>query len=228
MLGRLSCVRHIAIAAMGMGIAMGAQAQTRVSINGLVADSVQVFSQDAMDAYAIKSVTVSARGNTAGSGDTFRMPITEIYLGNSKYVGIGGGIVKGGAVGSALDISCLSDVTGQRIGLTLANFRIDYHRKLVMADVTPHGGQTITNQAVYTYKVRRAMAIEADASGKLVLDERLVGLRMTTNMVKQMTQSLELDEISVAVIESIEFGELKQKIDIAFRPLVSDKPYTAQ
>ncbi len=228
MLGRLSCVRHIAIAAMGMGIAMGAQAQTRVSINGLVADSVQVFSQDAMDAYAIKSVTVSARGNTAGSGDTFRLPITEIYLGNSKYVGIGGGIVKGGAVGSALDISCLSDVTGQRIGLTLANFRIDYHRKLVMADVTPHGGQTITNQAVYTYKVRRAMAIEADASGKLVLDERLVGLRMTTNMVKQMTQSLELDEISVVVVESIELGELKQKLDIAFRPLVSDKPYTAQ
>lgn len=228
MLDRLSCVRQIAIAALGLGVAIGAQAQTRVSINGLVADSVQVFSQDAMDAYSLKSVTVSARGNTAGSGDTFRMPITEIYLGNSKYTGIGGGIVKGGAVGSALDISCLSEITGRRIGLTLANFRIDYHRKLVMADVTPHGSQTIANQAVYTYKVRRAMAIEADASGKLVLDERLVGLRLTPTMITQMTQALELDEVSVAVIESIEFGELKQKIDIAFRSPVSATPYAPQ
>jgi hypothetical protein len=224
----LSGVRHVAIAALSLGVAAGVQAQTRISINGLVADSVQVFSQDALDAYDLKSVTVTARGNASGSGNTFRLPITEVYLGNSKYSGIAGGIVKGGAVGSALEIACISDITGQRIGLTLANFRIDYHRKQVMADVTPLGGQTLANQAVYTYKVRRAMAIEADASGKLVLDERLVGLRLTPAMVAQMTRSLELDEISVAVIESIEFGELKQKIDIAFRAPVSDKPYIPQ
>ena len=228
MLNRLSRVRQVAIAALALGVAVGAHAQTKVSINGLVADSVQVFSQDAMDAYAIKSVTVTARGNTSGAGDTFRMPITEIYLGNSKYAGIGGAIVKGGAVGSALEITCLSEITGKRIGLTLANFRIDYHRKLVMADVTPLGSQTLANQAVYSYKVRRAMAIEADANGKLVLDERLVGLRLVPGMVTQMTHALELDEISVAVIESIEFGELKQKIDIALRSTVSDKPYIPQ
>lgn len=228
MLTRLSCVRHIAIAAMCLGIAMGAQAKTRVSINGLVADSVQVFSQDAMDAFAIKSVTVSARGNTAGGGDTFRMPITEIYLGPSKYTGIGGGIFKGGSIGAALEMTRVSTRSGKLIGTTLANFRIDYHRKLVLADVTPIGGATLPEQPVYTYTVRRAMAIEPDASGKLTLEESLTGLRLTSSMVQHFKQVLELDKISTVIIESIEFGELKQKIDIAYRSPVSATPYTPQ
>lgn len=228
MFRNLSSVRHVAIAALSLGIAAGVHAQTRMSVNGLVADSVMVFSQKALDAYDLKYVTVTARGNASGAGGTFRMPITEVYLGQSKYSGIGGGIVKGGAVGSALEINGVSDITGERVGLTMANFRIDYHRKQVMADVTPMGGQTLTNQAVYDYKVRRAMAIEADASGKLVLDERLVGLRLTPSMLALMTRVLELDEFSVGVIETLDFGELKQKIDIAFRAPVSDKPYTPQ
>lgn len=131
-------------------------------------------------------------------------------------------------MGSALEINGVSDITGERVGLTMANFRIDYHRKQVMADVTPMGGQTLTNQAVYDYKVRRAMAIEADASGKLVLDERLVGLRLTPSMLALMTRVLEFDEFSVGVVETLDFGELKQRIDIAFRAPVSDKPYTPQ
>lgn len=228
MFRRFSTPRQLAIAALSLGIAAGVQAQTRVSINGLVADSVQVFSSDALDAFGLKEVTVSARGTTTGSGDTFRMPITEIYLGPSKYTGIGGGIFKGGSIGAALDMSRNSEVTGQPIGATLANFRIDYHRKLVLADFTPKGGKTLPEQPVYSYKVRRAMAIEADTSGKLTLDEKLVGLRMTPVMVQHLTQALELDEVAVAVIEGIEFGELRQKIDIAFRPLVSATPYTPQ
>lgn len=224
----LSCLRSVALVAAGLGIAAGAHAQTRLSINGLVADSVQTFSADALDAFSLKEVSVTARGNTAGAAGSFRMPITEIYLGASKYTGIGGGVVKGGSIGSALEITRISEESGRRIGLTLANFRIDYHRKLVLADVTPWGGKTVPEQAVYTYKVRRAMATEPDASGKLVLDERLVGLRLTPSMIERFTQALELDEISVAVIESTDFGELRQKIDIALRTPVSATPYVPQ
>lgn len=228
MLKHLTGTRPLAIAALGLGIALNAQAQTRLSINGLVADSVQVFSENAMDAFGLKNVTVAARGTASGGGDTFRMPITEIYLGSSKYTDIGGGVVKGGSIGAALEMTRQSTKTGKLIGTTLANFRIDYHRKLVLADVTPLGRATLPEQPVYTYTVRRAMAIEPDTSGKLTLDETLTGLRLTPSMVQHFKQVLELDKISVSIIESIEFGELKQKIGIAFRSPVSDKPYIPQ
>lgn len=228
MLARLSCVRHIAIAAMGLGIAMGAQAQTRVSINGVVADTIQTFSKGAMAANRASGISIHARGNTSGGANSFAMPITEIHIGRSKYVGLGDATVLGRTVGSALEIERIVEDTGERLTMTLANCGVDYHRRLVLCDATPMGGQTQLSQPVYTFTVRDAMAMEPDVNGKFVLRELLSKLTLTPTMLAQMASALQLDAMSVAAIRKLDFGTLENKIEIALRKQVVATPYIPQ
>ena len=203
-----------------------ASAQLRISLNGVSGDSVQIFSEDALGAFDLKGVTVAAKGNTVQTnGSSYRMPITEIYLGPSKYTGLAGGIFKGGAIGSALLIARTSEVSGKRIGLTLANFRIDYHRKQVLADVTPVGGKTTAGQAIYNFKVLRPMVQEPNAQGKLALEEVLGNLIFTPETLASLTAALELDELATFVISELDNGKLVQKIDLTLRAPVPTAPY---
>lgn len=220
-----SLMRWTAAAVCAFG-ATTASAQLRISINSLTADSVQVFSEDALVAFDLKGATVTAKGNAVQTnGSSYRMPITEIYLGPSKFTGLAGGILKGGATGSALLISRDSEVTGKRIGVTLANFRIDYHRKQVLADVTPTGGKTTADQAIYNFKVLRPMVLEPNAQGKFALEEVLGDLRFTPETIASLTAALELDEVAVAVISDIDNGKLVQKIDLTLRAPARTAPY---
>lgn len=202
-----------------------ANAQLRLPVNTLTADSVQTFSQDALGAFDLKGVSITAKGNTRASDASYRMPITELYLGPSKYTGVAGAIYKGGAVGSALLISRASEVTGQRIGLTLANFRINYHSKQVVADVTPLGGKTTPEQAIYNFKVVRPIVQEPNAQGKLALEEVLGDLRFTPETIRALVNALELDEIDEAVISDLDNGKLVQKIDLTPRAATPAAPY---
>lgn len=223
---RHSLMRWTAAVVCAFG-ATTASAQLRVAINSLTADSVQTFSEDALNDFDVKGVTVTAKGNTVQTtnGSSYRMPITEIYIGPSKYTGLAGGIFKGGAIGSALLISRDSEVNGKRIGVTLANFRVDYHRKQVLADVTPMGGKTTAGQAIYDFKVLRPMVQEPNAQGKLALEEVLGDLRFTPETIASLTTALELDEISVAVISDMDNGKLVQKIDLTLRVPAPTAPY---
>lgn len=205
-----------------------AVAQTRILINTLTADSFQTFSDDAVASFDLKNVTVTARGNAQATQDAYRMPITEIFLGPSKFTGLAGGTYKGGSVGSALEITRVHEKTGQRIGLTMANFRINYHSKKVIADVTPIGGKTTLEQAIYDFQVIRPMVFEPNAQGKFVLEETLGDLRLTPETVLTFTKALELDPVSVIVIKGIDFGTLVQNINLAPRAATSTTPYTAQ
>jgi hypothetical protein len=203
-----------------------ASAQLRISINGVSGDSIQVFSEGAMGAFELTGVTVTAKGNAVQTNsDSYRLPITEIYLGPSKYTGLAGGIVKGGAIGTGLLIARTSEVSGKRIGLTLANFRIDYHRKQVLADVTPLGGKTTANQAIYNFKVLRPMVQEPNAQGKLALEEVLGNLIFTPETLASLTAALELDELATFVISELDNGKLVQKIDLTLRAPVPTAPY---
>lgn len=220
-----SLMRWTAAAVCAFG-ATTASAQLRISINSLTADSVQIFSKDALFAFNLLETTVTAKGNTVQTnGSSYSMPITEVYLGPSKFTGPAGGIIKGGATGSALLISRDSEVTGKRVGVTLANFRIDYHRKQVLADVTPTGGKTTSDQAIYNFKVLRPMVLEPNAQGKLALEEVLGDLRFTPETIASLTVALELDAMAVAVIPHIDNGKLVQKIDLTLRAPARTAPY---
>lgn len=208
--------------------ATSATAQLRLPINSLAADSFQTFSDDAVNAFAMKNVTVTARGNTREADGEYRMPITEIYLGPSKYTGLGGGIFKGGSIGAALEFTRIQEKTGQRIGLTLANFRIDYHSKKVIADVTPIGGTTTPEQAIYDFQVIRPIVQEPNAQGKLVMEELLGDLRLTPEAVASFTKALSLDAVSVIVIKGIDFGTLFQSINLTIRATTPATPYIAK
>lgn len=203
-----------------------AQAQLRLPVNTLSADSFQTFSEDALAAYDLKGVTVTAKGNARAAADgSYRLPITELLIGPSKYVGMAGGVVKGGAVGSALLIARTSEISGKRIGLTLANFRTDYHGKRVLADVTPIGGKTTAGQAIYTFRVLRPIVLEPNAQGKFLMEEVLGDLRLTPESIASLVAALELDEIDQAVLTEIDNGTLVQKIDLTPRAAVSAAPY---
>ncbi len=206
--------------------ATSASAQLKILINGTKSDSIQTFSEDALNAYDLQGISVVAKGNTRMAGTSYRMPVTEIYLGSSKYTGIGGAAFKGASSGAALEIVRISDVSGKRIGLTLANFAIDYQRKQVLADITPFGGVTLKAQPLYNFKVIRPIVIgEPNAAGKYIMEEKLGNLRLTPGALAQFTTALELDEISVAVSESIEFGTLAQTIDLTPRAVTPTAPY---
>lgn len=205
-----------------------AMAQTRILLNTLTADSFQTFSDEAVASFDLKNVTVTARGNARETPDAYRMPITEIYLGPSKFTGLAGSTYKGGSVGSALEITRVHEKTGQRIGLTMANFRINYHSKKVIADVTPLGGTTTPEQAIYDFQVIRPMVFEPNAQGKFVLEETLGDLRLTPETVVSFTKALQLDAVSVIVIKGIDFGTLVQSINLAPRAATPTTPYIAQ
>ncbi len=205
-----------------------AMAQTRILINTLTADSFQTFSEDAIGAFELKNVTITARGNAQATPDAYRLPITEIYLGPSKFTGLAGGTYKGGSIGSALEITRVIKKTGQRVGLTMANFRINYHSKKVIADVTPIGGKTTLDQAIYDFQVIRPMVFEPNAQGKFVLEERLGELRLTPESVTSFTNALALDAVSVILIKALDFGTLVQSINLAPRAATSTTPYIAQ
>lgn len=224
----MSSLRPLALLAMGAAVGMGAQAQTRISINGVVADTIQTFSRGAMAANRASGITIYARGNTTGSGNSFVMPITEIYLGRSKYAGLPDATVMGRTVGSALEVERIVEDTGERLTITLANCGVDYHRRVVLCDATPMGGQTQASQPVYSFSVRNAMAMEPDVNGNFVLQESLTRLTLTPSMLSMMASALQLDAMSVAAIRKLDFGTLENKIQIALRKQVPAAPYTPQ
>ena len=90
-------VRSISIAAAVAVSAFSAQALT-IPTAALEANSYQVFSEAALDSYALFGVAITPLGNAtavAGTTDTFSLPVTSISI------GLTGGIASGKSTVSA-------------------------------------------------------------------------------------------------------------------------------
>ena len=49
---------------------------------------------------------------------------------------------------------------GAKIGVTIANFKLDFENHKVLADVTPIGGTTIAQMPVYSFNEAQALTLK--------------------------------------------------------------------
>lgn len=218
-------LRSFTVAAALAGAAASAHADLTIPTNALVADSVQAFSTDALNAFALFKITVSPLGNAwkvpGVTPDSYDFPITTITI-NSKLK-----VVKGDAKGSALEIA--RTVDGAKAGVILANFTINYETAQVLADTTPIGGVTTSQMPLYTFNTGTPLAIKYKFPLTITGHEVLDTLKMTTEMQTALKAGLKFDAndafLADAVIPKLDFGTLTQDILVKFRKAVSSKPY---
>lgn len=205
-------VRSIAIAAALIGAAASANALT-IPANSLVADSVQAFSQESLDAFDVGGVTVTPLGNAtavAGATGAFSFPITSITVSNSLK------IASGDAKGSALEIARMKGST--KYAVTVANFTINYDTKQVLADTTPLGGTTAKQAPLYNFNTATPLGLKYKFPLAITGHEVLDQLTLTPEMKATMVSSLALTPVLKAALESITtFGTLTQDIAVKLR-----------
>lgn len=218
-------LRSFTVAAALAGAAASAHADLTIPTNALVADSVQAFSSDALNAFALFKITVAPLGNAyevAGAAtQSFDFPITTITVGSGLK------IVKGDAKGSALEIS--RTVDGAKAGVILANFTINYQTAQVLADTTPIGGVTTSQVPLYTFNTATPLAIKYKFPLTITGHEVLDTLKMTADMQTALKAGLKFTSsesfLADAVIPQLDFGTLTQDLIVKFRKAVSSKPY---
>ena len=217
-------VRSVSIAAAVALSAFSAQALT-IPTNALQADSFQVFSDSALQSYALFGVGISALGNATAVADTtntFSLPVTNIVIGLSGGIKI----ESGSAVGSALEIARVDPATSKKRGLTIANFFIDFKNNKVLADTTVIGsGVTQAKAPVYTFVKTQELALKYKFPLSISLKEQLGDLRLVD--VNGTADALGIDRfLANAVIPQIDFGVINIDVGVAFRSKpVSTKPY---
>ena len=213
-------VRAVSLASVAVFAVSSAQAMT-IATNYLEADSIQTFSDDAIQALDLFQVTIAPLGNAtanAAVANSYVLPITSISV-NSKLE-----ITGGDAKGSALELSRM--VNGVKKRLTLANFVIDYENSMVYADTTPSGGVTTAKLPTFAFTKINELAIKYKFPLSITADETLGTLKLTEEAMVAQINALEINEfLARAVVPEIDFGTLYQNIKIKFRKAVSTKPY---
>jgi hypothetical protein len=201
-----------------------------IPTNALVADSFQTFSQEAMDGFDLTGVVVTPLGNAVAVPDvrgSFRLPITSITIDSSLH------IAGGQASGSALEIARVAPprtpLAGQKVGVVLANFSINYKTKQVLADTTVLGGTTVKQQPTFNFNVATPLGIKYRFPLTITGNEVLDQLTLTPEARQTQITALQLRAFEVGALDSIpSFGTLQQKIEVKFRKAVSTAPYVAQ
>lgn len=222
-----------AIATAVLAAATSAHADLSIPFGFTNSNSVQTFTKDDLDAFDLVNLTVTPAGTatavgTVSAGDNvknnnaFSFPITKIVIGSKLN------IASGSAGGSALKFDRVDLDTGEALGFTLANFTIDYDKKLVLADVTPKGGATTKQQPVYKFNVATPLALKykfpLTVTGHEVLDHLLLSDAAKALFIS----ALKLPEFAIPALE-LEFGTLTQDISTNLRKTaVSGNPYVAK
>ena len=219
----LSLPKVTVVAALLAAACSSANALT-IPTNALEANSVQVFSKSALNSYKLFGISIKPLGNAtavAGTTDSFNLPVTSIT------VGLSGGIQiqKGDAKGSALEISRVDPETGDKKGLTVANFTIDYLKQQVLADTTPIGGTTKSQAPLYSFEMLSPLSVKYQFPLTITAKEQLGNLRIID--VEGTVDALGIDpDLGAAVIPAIDFGVINIDIGVKFRSKpVSTKPY---
>lgn len=227
---RASSILTCALASAATFSAVSAHALT-LPTNALVANSVQQFTQDNLDSFTTVNLVVEPRGTTyvdkaapAGSETplAFGFPITKIVIGLTLN------IQSGTASGAALYFNRLNDDTGARLGLTLANFTINYLTKQVLADTTPKGGTTVTQMPLYNFTTNSPLALKYKFPLTILLNEQLGNLKLTTQAKQALITALELPDVTQSALE-FDFGTLTQDVTAQLRARpVNATPYVAK
>lgn len=222
-------LRLSAVAAIVSLSAVSAQALT-LPTNFLVADSVQEFTSDNLDALDLVGMTIAARGTASavkagpyGTPAAFSFPITKIVIGSGLK------IASGTASGAALYFDRMNEDTGAILGLTLANFTIDYTKHQVLADTTPKGGSTQKLMPLYNFTVNTPLGLKYKFPLNITLHEQLGDLRLTDQARNVILTTMELNADIVDESLRASFGTLTQDVTTKLRSkAVNTTPYSAK
>jgi len=212
-------VRAVSLATAAVFAATSAQALT-IPTASLNANSIQTFSQDALDSFELFKVTVTPLGNAypAATPNAYVLPVTSITIGSGLK------IASGEAKGSALEIS--RTVNGAKRGVTLANFKIDFQQSLVLADTTPIGGVTAPMAPVYSFVKLKELSVKYKFPFTITADEQLGQLFLTPEAIEAQITSLQLPRVlASAVLPQLDFGTIDIDVVLGFRKAVSTKAY---
>jgi hypothetical protein len=216
-------VRSVTVAAALLAVGASAHADLTIPANSLVADSVQAFSQESLDAFDVGGVVVTPLGNAtavAGATGSFSFPITSITINSALK------IARGSANGSALEISRVDRKLG-KVAVTVANFTINYDTKQVLADTTPLHGTTVKQAPLYNFHTATPLGIKYKFPLSITGHEVLDQLTLTPEMNATMKSALALPTYLAAALDAITtFGTLTQDILVKTRKAVSTTPYT--
>ncbi|MDO9237618.1 MAG: hypothetical protein Q7U28_16490 [Aquabacterium sp.] len=197
-----------------------------IPLNFLMGDSVQTMSDESVDAFVAGGVSFKPLGNTTavdvpGSQVSFLYPITKITLSSQLKV------TSGCAIGSALEISRVAKGRGL-VKLVVANFCMDYDKKLVLVDMTPMGGETIKQAPLYSFTLATPLGIKYKFPMTVSGHEVLNNLHLTDEAINVMAKALGLSAALKAATASItEHGAITNDIKVQLRSKpVSTTPYT--
>lgn len=214
-------LRSVTLAAAMLAVGASAHANLTIPTNALVADAVQAFSTEAMDAFAAGGLTITPLGtaSTVAEGQ-YSLPITSITIGSGLK------IVGGESRGAALQLTRLAKGAGI-VGVTIANFTLNFNTNQVLADTTPSGGTTMKQAPVYNFKVSSPLAIKYKFPLSITAHEVLSDLTLTPEMSASMKSALKLSVGLAAALDSIpSFGTITEDVKVAFRSKpVSTTPY---
>jgi hypothetical protein len=223
---KLVSIRSISFAAATLVMAASANALT-IDWSKTQGASVMSFSPAAVSLLKANGTSVKALGNTTvvTAGSVFSLPITSISINGSLK------IASGQASGSALNMVRITtdpETEVQTIsGVVLANFTLDYINKKVLADLTPKGGTTTPQAAVFTFNAVNPLALKykfpLTVTGHEVLDKLFV----TPQSLAIFATGLGLEgEDILNIVRTTDFGTLTQDIaTVARKPAVDKTPY---
>ncbi|HEX5311244.1 hypothetical protein [Aquabacterium sp.] len=210
--------RSFTVAAVMATAAASASALT-IPTDFVQADSFQNFSDDALTQYDLFSITVTPLGNatpTATVG-SYNLPVTSITINSSLK------IASGAASGSALEIARI--YRGAKVGVTIANFKIDFINHKVLADFTPIGGTTIPQMAVYSFNEAQALTLKykfpLSVTGTQILDK----LYLIPEAIAPLANALKLPAFAPELMKDTDFGKINIIVKAGLRTPVSTKPY---
>ncbi|MDE2594439.1 MAG: hypothetical protein KGL57_09385 [Burkholderiales bacterium] len=213
-------LRSFTVAAALAASAASASALT-LPTDALQANSVQAFSQDALDQFDAFAITVTPLGNATATSTAgaFNLPVTSITVNSSLKV------TAGTATGSALEIA--RTLRGAKVGVTIANFKLNFETNQVLADVTPIGGVTIPQMAVYNFNVATPLGLKYKFPLSITGHEVLDQLFLTPDGITAIAKALVLPSFAPALMKQTDFGTITIDVGLGLRlPPVSTTSYT--
>jgi hypothetical protein len=123
-----------------------------------------------------------------------------------------------------LEISRLNDDL-IKVGVTLANFKINFETHQVLADVTPFGGVTMPQRAVYTFNEAIPLTLKYKFPLTITGTQLLDKLFLTPEGIAVLTSALELPEFAPDLLVKTDFGTIGIEVKVGLRKPVSTRPY---
>jgi hypothetical protein len=221
--------RALAVTTLLSAATFSAHADLKIPFGWTQSNSVQKFPEKVILLFDLVYLEINAKGNAKSLNDvpeglyvpkaqSYSFPVTEIVIGNKLN------IAAGSATGSALEFRRALD-DGTYVGVTLANFTLNYVTKKVWCDAKPFGAPS-KRIAVYDFNVATPLALKykfpLTVTGHEVLDKLMV----TAEGKQVFIDGLRLEAWAAAALDE-DMGSLTQDISTNIRKpkLASTKPY---